>query len=199
MKIITLTGYKGGVGKSTTAVHVATYLSDYGKTLLIDGDPNRTAIKWASRGSLPFAVVDERKAAKHIAGHDWLVIDTPARPDSDDLKELSDGCDLMILPTIPDVNSLDPMIQTSKALTKVNYRALITMVPPHPNKDGAALRDDFKSEKVPVFSAMIRRSTAFAKAALEGVPIRDLKGKSSLPWLDYSKVGEEIIDLLGEG
>ncbi|NCR19934.1 MAG: ParA family protein [Microcystis aeruginosa LL13-03] len=50
MKIITVTGYKGGVGKSTTAVHIATYFSDRGRTVLVDGDPNRTALGWAERG-----------------------------------------------------------------------------------------------------------------------------------------------------
>ena len=40
MKLITVTGYKGGCGKSTTAIHLATYFSDRGKTLLIDSDQN---------------------------------------------------------------------------------------------------------------------------------------------------------------
>jgi Mrp family chromosome partitioning ATPase len=31
MKIVTITGYKGGVGKSTTAIHLATFFSDLGK------------------------------------------------------------------------------------------------------------------------------------------------------------------------
>jgi len=30
------------------------------------------------------------------------IIDTPARPDSDDMKELAEGGDLLILPTKPD-------------------------------------------------------------------------------------------------
>ena len=41
MKVIGITGYKGGVGKSVTAVHLATFLSEIGQTLLIDGDPKR--------------------------------------------------------------------------------------------------------------------------------------------------------------
>jgi chromosome partitioning protein len=34
---------------------------------------------------------------KAIAGKDYVIIDTPARPDSDELKELAEGCDLLIL------------------------------------------------------------------------------------------------------
>ncbi len=83
MKIITVTGYKGGVGKSTTAVHVATFFSELGKTILVDDDLNRTALSWAERGSnsvsFPFSVVSEKQAMKSIGGNDYVVIDTPAR------------------------------------------------------------------------------------------------------------------------
>jgi chromosome partitioning protein len=54
MKIITITGYKGGVGKSTTAVHIAEFLSKHGNVILVDGDPNRTAIDWHKRGGTFF-------------------------------------------------------------------------------------------------------------------------------------------------
>ena len=36
--IITVTSYKGGVGKTTTAIHLATYLQTLAPTLLIDGE-----------------------------------------------------------------------------------------------------------------------------------------------------------------
>jgi chromosome partitioning protein len=136
MKIITVTGYKGGVAKSNTAIHLATFFSDLGKTILIDGDPNRTALSWSQRGKLPFTVADERQAMKLISGNDFVVIDTPARPNSDDLKELAKGCDLLILPTIPDIVSLEPMLQTASDLGDANYRALIAIVPPAPSKEG---------------------------------------------------------------
>ena len=195
MKIITVTGYKGGVGKSTTAIHIATFLSERGETVLVDGDPNRTAVSWSKRGHLPFTVVDERQAMMVVAGSDFLVIDTPARPNSDDLKELAKGCELLILPTLPDVVSLEPMIQTANDLGDANYRALLTVVPPAPSRDGQAMQQDLKTNGIPVFNAMIRRAAGFQKAALQGIPIRDLAdSRSRIAWLDYQALGREILE-----
>jgi chromosome partitioning protein len=49
--IITIASFKGGVAKTTTAVHLAAYLQDRSPTLLIDGDPNRSATGWSRRAS----------------------------------------------------------------------------------------------------------------------------------------------------
>ncbi|NJO85305.1 MAG: ParA family protein [Synechococcaceae cyanobacterium RM1_1_27] len=197
LKIITITGYKGGVGKSVTSIHLATYFSERGKTILVDGDPNRTAMSWSERGSLPFTVADERQSVRLVSGSDYVVIDTPARPNSDDLAELAKGCDLLILPTTPDVISLQPMLETTKVLGKCLYRALLTIVPPHPSKEGEQMREDLQAGGVPVFTTMIRRSAGFAKAALEGIPLRDLNdSRSRLAWADYQKLGKEIEGIL---
>ena len=201
MKIITVTGYKGGVAKSTTSVHLATYFSDKGKTVLLDGDPNRTAIAWSERGEkkMPFIAVDQRQAVKFVAGSDYIIIDTPARPDSDDLKELAKGCDLMILPTAPDVLSLQPMLEIARDLgaTKANFRALVTIVPPHPSTEGKQMRDELEQGGVPVFKTTIRRTVGFPKAALAGVPIRDLDdARLRMAWADYQNLGKEIEELL---
>ena len=203
MRIISVTGYKGGVGKSTTAIHIATYLSNFGKTLLVDGDPNRTALSWAARGELPFKVSDliscstsQQQAQSIFQGQDYVVIDTPARPDSDDLEELANGSSLMILPTTPDIVSLDPMLQTLKDLHRAPCRALLTIVPPKPNKEGELLRANLKAHGVPVFDSLIRRSVGFPKAALAGVPLRDLNGRDRTAWFDYQALGEEIMTYL---
>lgn len=204
MKILTVTGYKGGVGKSTTAVHLAAYFSELGKTVLVDGDPNRTALKWSERGaarpfgnSLPFTVADERQAMRLVAGADFLVIDTPARPETDDLKELSKGCDLLILPTAPDVLGLEPMLETARALGKANYRALLTIVPPYPSKEGETMQADLRAAAIPVFDSMIRRTTGYPKAALAGRSIRDLDdARAKAAWTDYKNLGGEIVEIL---
>ncbi|MBW4548469.1 MAG: ParA family protein [Symplocastrum torsivum CPER-KK1] len=196
MKILTVTGYKGGVGKSVTAVHLATFFSELGKTVLVDGDPNRTALGWNNRGQLPFTVADERQAMKVVSGSDFVIIDTPARPNSDDLKELAKGCDLLILPTAPDVLSLQPMLETARDLGEANYRALITIVPSYPSREGEVMKKDLKQGGVPVFETMIRRTVGFPKAALAGIPIRDLDEPRALAaWADYEGLGSEIREM----
>ena len=75
--IITVAGYKGGTGKTTTAVHLACCLQSHAPALLIDGDPNRSASGWAKRGGFPFRVVDERQAARYAREYEHIVIDLP--------------------------------------------------------------------------------------------------------------------------
>jgi len=199
-KIITITGYKGGVGKSTTAIHLATFFGDLGQTLLVDGDPNRTAIKWVSRlkdEPASFTVADERQAMRMVSGVDYVIIDTPARTDTNDLEELAKGCDLLILPTAPDILSLEPMLETAHALKGAHYRTLITIVPPLPNKEGKQMQADLREMNVPVFDTMIRRTVGFAKAAFEGKSIRQLEDhRAKAAWEDYQALGNEVINIL---
>lgn len=194
MKIITITGYKGGVGKSTTAIHLAEFFSTKGATLLIDSDPNRTSLEWKNRSErLRFEVLSEREAIKQISRFEFVIIDTPARPNSDDIRELAEGCDLLILPTKPDIVSLEPMLETARAIPNGKYRILLTIVPPYPSKEGEILRNDLKESGMPVFQSMIRRTVGFEKAALTGKTISHLEEHRFVSaWQDYVELGEEI-------
>ena len=54
--IVTVASNKGGVGKTTTAIHLAAFLQQHAPTLLVDNDPNKSSTGWAARneGGLPF-------------------------------------------------------------------------------------------------------------------------------------------------
>lgn len=195
--IITIASFKGGVGKTTTAVHLATYLQGKAPTLLIDGDPNRSATGWARRGNLPVKVVDERQAARFARDFEHVVIDTQARPSREDLEALADGCDLLIIPSTPDALALDALILTVDALKGLGadrYRVLLTMLPPKPSRDGDEARAMLDGAGVPLFAGGIRRMVAFSKAALAGVPICDVADPRARDgWGDYEAIGREML------
>lgn len=195
--IITVASFKGGVGKTTTAVHLAAFLNERAPVLLIDGDPNRSASGWARRGALPFQVIDERQAARYARDFDNIVIDTQARPSREDLEALAGGCDLLIIPTTPDALSLDALtltVDVLKDLGTERYRILLTMIPPKPSRDGEEARTMLKEANLPLFTAGIRRLSAFQKAALLGVPVALVKGdpRAAMGWEDYCNVGVEL-------
>lgn len=195
--IITVASFKGGVGKTTTAVHISAYLQKKKPTLLIDGDPNRSATAYMKRGSLPFTVVDERGAAKYARDYEHIVIDTEARPEEDDLRSLAGGCDLLVIPTTPDAMAIDALLLTVEALERVNagnYRILLTVVPPRPNRDGEEAREMLSERGLPLFKNEIKRLIAFQKASLAGVPVYEVGDpRAKIAWEDYHKVGKEIV------
>src|SRR5215216_4347223 len=193
--IVTVASFKGGVGKTVTAVHLAAYLRQSGSTVLVDGDPNRSATGWAGRGNLPFKVVDERQAVRYA--REFEHIDTEARPNREDLKTLAGGCDLLVIPTSPDALALDALlllVDTLEELEASRYRVLLTLIPPRPSRDGEQARATLVHAGLPLFKAEVRRLVAFQKAALEGVPVYEVKDQRAfLGWEDYRRVGEEVL------
>jgi len=193
--VISVASYKGGVGKTTTAIHLAAYFQSLEPTLLLDGDLNRSALRWAEPGKLPFQVVDHRQAAMHIHRYRHVVVDTQARPDTRDMKVLAGSCDLLVLPCTPDAISLQVLGDTVEALKTIgaeNYRILLTIVPPRPNRDGEEARQYLTGSGLPVFSGGIRRLVAFQRAALDGVTV-DQIDRQNLGGADYDTIGDQIV------
>jgi chromosome partitioning protein len=200
--IVTVASYKGGVGKTTTAVHLAAYLQTLAPTLLLDGDDTRNATAWSQRGKgFPFKVADEVQAARYARDFTHTVIDTGQRPKQVDLKVLSEGCDLLVVPAVPASLDTDGLVLTLQALADIGndrYRVLLVKVPPPPEPEGPQLRSDLTAQDIPLFGADIPRLKAFEKAAAAGVPVYDVKDPNAKrAWKAYQAAGKELLTYAG--
>jgi Mrp family chromosome partitioning ATPase len=96
--------HKGGVGKTTTAIHIAAILNESAPTLLINSDANRSAIELAKNARSPFKVVDTMTAERHVSGYKNVIFDTAARPTPDQLKALIEDRDHLLMIVEPEPN-----------------------------------------------------------------------------------------------
>jgi chromosome partitioning protein len=200
--IVTVASYKGGVGKTTTAVHLAAYLQSLGPALLLDGDQTRNATAWSERGAgFPFKVAPLDQAAKLARHYLHVVIDTGQRPSGDDLKAAADGCDLLVVPTIPGALETDGLGQTVRALQEIGaaFRVLLTSVPPDAAKEAAELRSILASARAPVFNREIPRLKAFKKAAGAGCIVSQAKDREAArAWEACVAIGRQLNRVIAE-
>lgn len=194
--IITVAGFKGGIGKTTTAVHLAAYFAQTSESvLLVDGDPNQFALNWGRRGDLPFQVCSLMSAPKASQGKEHIVIDTEGNPDKAEIEEFSAGSDLVVFPCTADSMAIEAVLNAVDSLSALqSYGVALTMVDSRQRGTIEQAREALEGAGIPVFKQSIRRFVAYQKAALEGVPVNCVSDSyARIAWGEYVALGQEVM------
>ncbi|WP_221088872.1 ParA family protein [Deinococcus aquaedulcis] len=200
MKVVAITSEKGGVGKSTLAVHLAGAAHAQGLTpLLVDEDGRvGSSLRWARRaGALPFEVVEaDDVRPKKLARYDLLLLDTEGRPKRKELRQLAGRADLLLVPSGVSALELDATRELLDFLHEEGAarktRVVLTRVPPVGHAAEEA-REDLREAGLTVCNTVVRQYAAFQRAAEAGVLVRDVPGeRSASAWSDVLRLAQEL-------
>ena len=135
MKTVALIAQKGGVGKTTLAIHLATAFAATGKnTLLLDLDPQASAAEWkdhrddetpAVLSIQPSRLTKVLEDAKSM-GADVVILDTAPHSESTAL-EAAKAADLILVPCQPTIMDLRAMAKTVELLKLVGKTAFAVL------------------------------------------------------------------------
>jgi len=202
-KVIVVANGKGGVGKTTTAMALSGILSEKYKVLAVDADSQGSFSWWAkqSKKSMGFDLAQETDPGllgglQKITGYDLVVVDTPPALGSKVLAAVVPLADYLILPTPPAPMDLAVLIETVKEAvmpTGVAYRVLLTRVDQRSLGEAREAQKTLMELGIPACNAFVRAYKAHERAALEGMPITQWRGKNArAAEADYRRVVDEI-------
>jgi chromosome partitioning protein len=190
---ILIASLKGGVGKTTTAIHLAGGLSEHGKTLLVDADPAMGALEWAARGGgLGFDVLlpEDAKPKRY----EYVIVDTRAQPKAKTLDEFTRKADVLIVPCSPSALALETLPRLQEDLEGLPIKALLTIAPPPPSRDAERATARLEALGLPRFQTTMRRYAALEKAAVAGCLVRDVRdSKAQNAWADAQALTNEVL------
>lgn len=202
-RVIAIASQKGGSGKTTLAVHIATKAAQAGfESAVIDTDPQATAAAWSDwRGDfLPVVVTSPpARLGRTIAsaqknGVDFVVIDTPPHADAA-AREAIKAADIVLIPTKPrafDLAALEPVAELVSFAKKPAF-VVLNAVP----AGATVLSEEAKSAAKEIGLAMcpvelgdraaFHRSSAKGETASESEPDGKAAAEIDAMWKWLSK------------
>ena len=186
--VITVASLKGGVGKTTIAINLATCLHRAGhKTLIVDADTQGSARSWAmvaagkGHDGPPVAGLDASVLVRDLealaAGFAVVVVDGPPRLDRGARAAML-AADIVVMPVTPGAQDVWALQQTIEVLeeartTRPELKAVVVMNRKDRTALGRMVQQAIGETDVPLLAAALGQRVAFGEATLEGRGVID--------------------------
>lgn len=209
MPVIAVVGNKGGAGKTTISINIASGMHRRNSTVLLDADPQRSSYQWreiAEREDL-VEVVD---AVDDVVGtvrnyqnqYECIVIDCPPSVQSAQTRAALICSDIAVVPVLPSpldlwatvhveqelewARSVNPKIKGLVVVNQLESRTLFSKL----------IRKALDEIDLPVAKTAISRRMSYRSAMLQGCSVLDAGASAYNAAEDINRLVEEVVEYI---
>lgn len=206
MSIIAMIGNKGGTGKTTLSINIATALSKKASVALIDADPQRSALQWSvmreCEGDLP--VIEgcwnlDDVISHTSSGYDYVIIDCPPSIHSIQSREALDICDMTLIPVQPSPYDLWATVRIEREIevarqSNPGLSAMLVMNQVEPRtRLSRYVYQGLAEIDLPAANTAIYRRVAYKSSVLEGSSVHEMGSRARVASEEIHELIDEVI------
>jgi chromosome partitioning protein len=190
-------------------MHLAAGLAQRGDTVIVDLDPQASAVQWAGQGSAPFPTPvkqiqgkwDASALQRHFKSYRHIVLDCPPALDSHAARQALRTCDIALIPVLPSPVDLwaslrlpQEIIMAKEDNPRLKACLVINQLEPK-SALSSAMREALAEFDLPALKAGMRRRAIYRSAALEGLTAYQMGSRAAAAVEEIEAIIEEVISL----